>query len=107
VTSGCGDDFVHCWSLAYACSSTFRILKILRAACQNPFAPLSSVNVVEETFCIVGPDFLRRVNRRRRHKESLIFEMSLVTSTPTKIDWLNQEFNFLNRPDFASFITPP
>ncbi len=43
------------------------------AACQNPFAPLSPVNVVEETFCIAGPDFLRRVNRRRRRKESLTF----------------------------------
>jgi hypothetical protein len=29
----------------------------------NPFAPLSSVNVVEETFCIAGPDFLRRERR--------------------------------------------
>jgi len=33
------------------------------AACQNPIAPLSSVNVVEETFCIAGPDFLRRERR--------------------------------------------
>jgi len=35
----------------------------LRTACQNPFAPLSSVNVVEETFCIAGSDLMRRERR--------------------------------------------
>jgi hypothetical protein len=39
----------------------------LHTACQNPFAPLLSGNVVEETFCVAGSGSLRRESRVRGH----------------------------------------
>jgi predicted nucleotidyltransferase len=72
------------------------------ATCKNSLAPLSSGNVVAETFCIADRDLPRRERRVRRHFYTMI---SLVTQKKNEVSALCKQFKVRRLDLFGSAAT--